>query len=701
MTRPRPSDNAVTIELSRRLHMMAALVTVGLTVLLGAALWFAFVQAVETRGDRAEMAIRMVEREITRTLEAVEMTMVAIAAEAEPALNGQGGLTQGGGAKIRARLSQAIGFAPHIRQMAVVSQGTVLVDTNNGEGASLDMKRMGLSAGSAAAFNLGISIGRSIDSRFLPELGGGSLPGPGLIVLAVPIDREHEILLIVALNAVYFQNLFNDIGLDERGGFALARLDGEILVGSNAILIDRQVLQDLAHADRLDARELKRLLGWPKEEEMARLSTRYPVGIALTLSHGDTLAEWGRRNVAVLLVLAGCAALVLAGTLLLVRDTLRRVALERQVRLLYRAVEQSPVVVVITDADGDFTYVNPAFTALYGYAAHEVIGKNPRIIRSTRTPPATHLALWESLRSGQPWTGEFFNRAKDGSIRCVSATVSVIQGGAGERPHYVGVMADMDEIKRIQQERESLLARLTRAHEDLHRFSEISAHHLQEPARRMVSFARRLKDSLGERLSGEDRISLDFIDQQAARLRNLLRDVQLYLAADVIPPGQPSADVGMVLGKAVRQFSDEVTAIGGTLEMRSDPEIAAHAAIEPARLEDVIHILLSNAIQYRRADVPLGIVVSVEAGITDEAEEMVLLSIADNGIGIPVEHRERAFRVFERLGGGHDPQRTGIGLAIVRRIAECRGGRIWIEDGMDGGTAIKVELPTARQQRGA
>lgn len=688
MTHPRPSDNAVTIELSRRLHMMAALVTVGLTVLLGAALWFGFMQAVETRGDRAEMAIRMVERELTRTLEAVEMTMVSIAAEAQPALSEQGGLTPEGGAKIKARLSQAIGFAPHIRQMAVVSQGRVLVDTNSGEGASLDMNRMGLSAGSAALLNLGISIGRTIDSRFLPVIGGGASPGPGLIVLAVPINQERDTLLIVALNAAYFQNLFRDIGLDEREGFVMARLDGDVLVGSGAAAVDRQVLQDLAHADRLDVRTLRRVLGWPKEEEMARLSTRYPVGIALNFSHDDTLAEWGRRNIAMLLVLVGFAVLVIAGTVLLVRDTLRRVALERQVRLLYRAVEQSPVVVVITDADGNFTYVNPAFTALYGYAADEVLGENPRIIRSSHTPPATHLALWESIRSGRPWTGEFFNRAKDGSIHCVSATVSVIQGGAGERPHYVGVMADVDEIKRIQHERESLLARLTRAHEDLHRFSEISAHHLQEPARRMVSFSRRLKDSLGERLSGEDRVSLDFIDQQAARLRNLLRDVQLYLAADVIPPAPPSAAVDMAFSKITGQLSAELTEAGGILETRFDPEITVHAAIEPARLEDVIHILLSNAIQYRRPDVPLRIVVSARA-----TDGMMRLSIVDNGIGIPVEHRDRAFKVFERLGGGHDPQRTGIGLAIVRRIVECRGGRSWIEDGMDGGTAIMIELP--------
>jgi PAS domain-containing protein len=87
-----------------------------------------------------------------------------------------------------------------------------------------------------------------------------------------------------------------------------------------------------------------------------------------------------------------------------------RVLVEQQLRKLSIAVEQSPVSIVITDRDGNIEYVNPAFAAVSGYAAVEILGRNPRILQSGRTPANTYQELWATLAADKVWRGDFINR---------------------------------------------------------------------------------------------------------------------------------------------------------------------------------------------------------------------------------------------------------------------------------------------------
>src|SRR5271169_7147422 len=85
-------------------------------------------------------------------------------------------------------------------------------------------------------------------------------------------------------------------------------------------------------------------------------------------------------------------------------------------RKFSRAVEQSPASVVITDTDGNIEYVNPKFTRVTGYAPDEVLGMNPRILKSGEQPPEVYRELWETITAGREWRGEFHNRKKNGDL---------------------------------------------------------------------------------------------------------------------------------------------------------------------------------------------------------------------------------------------------------------------------------------------
>jgi PAS domain S-box-containing protein len=124
---------------------------------------------------------------------------------------------------------------------------------------------------------------------------------------------------------------------------------------------------------------------------------------------------------------------------------------EEQLLRVSRAVEQSANLVLISDPTGKIEYVNPKFTEVSGYLPQEVIGKNPRILKSGRTPPEEYKRLWETITAGRVWRGEFLNRKKNGEHYWASASISPVRSPRGEITHFVAVEEDITELKQAEQ----------------------------------------------------------------------------------------------------------------------------------------------------------------------------------------------------------------------------------------------------------
>lgn len=239
--------------------------------------------------------------------------------------------------------------------------------------------------------------------------------------------------------------------------------------------------------------------------------------------------------------------------------------------------------------------------------------------------------------------------------------------------------------------------RLSRANADLRRFAEVSAHHLQEPARRLTSYAIRLHRGLAGKVDDEEILTeLDFIRRDAEKLRVLIQDIQLYLAAGEPLGSIKQQDVNELVMEIVAGKAGELKEAGAEVRVGDLPPVV----LDRRRVVELFTILLDNAIRYRRPETGLVIEISGE-----KTPHGVCYRVADNGLGIPAEYRQRVFGVFERLyhantGSSKSTGKmldgvggsTGIGMAIVRRIAESRGGRAWIDDSRHGGVAVVVEL---------
>ncbi|MBN8579333.1 MAG: diguanylate cyclase [Anaerolineae bacterium] len=133
----------------------------------------------------------------------------------------------------------------------------------------------------------------------------------------------------------------------------------------------------------------------------------------------------------------------LVGRLIILRDVTERKQTELRLLQLHKAVEQSPVSVVITDIKGNIEYVNPFFSQLTGYQLNEVIGKNPRIIQSGNTSPETYEKMWQTIQSGKVWRGELLNKKKNGEPYWEVEMIAPVIDSEGAIVNYIAIKEDV------------------------------------------------------------------------------------------------------------------------------------------------------------------------------------------------------------------------------------------------------------------
>lgn len=148
--------------------------------------------------------------------------------------------------------------------------------------------------------------------------------------------------------------------------------------------------------------------------------------------------------------------IVVVGLVLFSLETLRRserraTVAEEESRKLFRAVEQSPVSVMITDLRGQIEYVNPAFTRMTGFQRADVLGDNPRILRSPLTPNTVYEGMWRTIGAGHEWRGEIVNQRRDGTIYWEQMTVAPVKGPDGRVWNYIAIKEDITEVRSLRQ----------------------------------------------------------------------------------------------------------------------------------------------------------------------------------------------------------------------------------------------------------
>jgi signal transduction histidine kinase len=273
--------------------------------------------------------------------------------------------------------------------------------------------------------------------------------------------------------------------------------------------------------------------------------------------------------------------------------------------------------------------------------------------------------------------------APDGSISSFIATIVDVTAERSARElletaqEQVRVLNAQLEARVLQRTRE-----LAASNAQLEAFCYTVSHDLKAPLRSICSFAQILEEDLAEKISPECLHGLRAVSQSALRMDQLLRDLLDFTRISRCELALRPLDAAAVLRKLVAdQFPGANIVLVEPL-----PVVLAH----DVALEQVLTNLLANALKFARPNVEPRIVIRGQ-----HEGPRCRLTIEDNGIGIAPEHRERIFRLFERLHSQHEFPGTGVGLAIVKSYIEKMGGAVGLESEPGQGSRFWIQLRRA------
>lgn len=364
---------------------------------------------------------------------------------------------------------------------------------------------------------------------------------------------------------------------------------------------------------------------------------------------------------------------------------------EIELRKLSAAVEQSPSTVMITDCDGMIEYVNPKFSRVSGYASHEVLGKNPRLLKSGETSVGEYKDLWNNVLQGSEWRGEFHNKRKNGELYWESAVISAIRDSDGKVTNFLAVKEDISERKRLEEEVEQQNKELAYAETmaAMGRMASMVAHDLRNP----LSSVKMTLQILGKQKFADNETSNQVTElmqmslEQIRYMEDILSDMLSFSRPNELRPAWITVDKVIDMAVSISQRRIDENGVQLSTSYRSGlPTIYADAT----GLRQVFSNLISNAAQATKncEERKVNVEAMLELGCSGTA---VRVDICDTGIGVNAKDTEKIFEPYytTRAKG------TGLGLAIVKRIVSQHDGTISVSKNESKGTCVTVVIPVS------
>ena len=377
----------------------------------------------------------------------------------------------------------------------------------------------------------------------------------------------------------------------------------------------------------------------------------------------------------------------------IVRDVTERREAERERRVLAAALEATSDSVVITDAEGRIEYVNPAFSRISGWSREDVMGQNPRLLKSGVQDEAFYRRMWRTLTRGRTFRGRFVNRRADGTLYTQEATITPVRGASSRVEHYVDVARDVTE-------RDLLEHRLQEAQrfEDMAQITGGVSHDFRnvlgvirgqvEKAQEAETEGRYPADELGEISRAVER-GVDLVGKLLTLGRSEGLERHPLSLAKVVKE----------LYSVLRTVLSDTT----TLDVRLPDDDPLSVLGDRGSLEQILLNLATNA----RDALPEGGRVMVELDRTRElaadAADLVLgersvplggwarLRFEDDGEGMTEDTLRRIFEPF--FTTKPRDRGTGIGMSMVARLVKLHGGTVTVSSRPGAGTRISLLLP--------
>jgi PAS domain S-box-containing protein len=373
-----------------------------------------------------------------------------------------------------------------------------------------------------------------------------------------------------------------------------------------------------------------------------------------------------------------------------VRDITERKRVERALRASeqrYRALADSmPMVVWTASADGQVTYFNRRWFDYTGLTPEQTYGSAWDVVLHPDDREHTMARWQQSLATAGNYEIEYRWRAVDGSYRWWLGRGVPVRDETGAITHWVGTGADIDDQKRTEsslREYTGILSRITRQLEERNReldqFAYITSHDLKAPLRGIANLAQWIEEDLGEHATAEIRQQLELLRGRAHRMEALIEGILQYSRVGRIGDPPQQLDVGRLLDEVIDLLAPPPDTVIVATAM---PSMLA----ERVPLQQVFHNLIGNALKHGGP----GVRVRVSC---EERADGYAFTVADDGPGIAPQYHDRIFGIFQTLASRDRVEGSGLGLALVKKIVEHRGGQVTIDSAEGRGAAFTFIWP--------
>lgn len=366
---------------------------------------------------------------------------------------------------------------------------------------------------------------------------------------------------------------------------------------------------------------------------------------------------------------------------------------ERKIVQLLRAIEQSPTVIVITDIKGNIEYVNPKFEELSGYSSNEVVGKNPRFLKSGEMKNEEYKLLWEKITKGKMWKGEFHNSKKNGELYWVSASISPVKLENGSIINYVCIQEDITEKKKFLTELEVAKKLAEDSNQMKSHLLENLSHEFRTPLNGILGFSDIIQ---GETQDEEIQDMAKGIHKSGRRLLDTLTAILdlSQLGAEEQQISLKSFNISSIVNPVIDEYLPYAQLKELDLQVKFNEQSALVLGDERL-LTKVLSYVVDNAIKFTLK----GKIIIEASLIEKENRPFVRFDITDTGIGIREEEQSIIFEEFrqasEGLGRGYEG--TGIGLFLAKKMIGYLNGEIKVKSIFGIGSTFSIIIPAEKK----
>ncbi|KAF2342936.1 PAS domain S-box protein [Flavobacterium tistrianum] len=387
--------------------------------------------------------------------------------------------------------------------------------------------------------------------------------------------------------------------------------------------------------------------------------------------------------------------------LIQINESLRKS--EERYHLMVEEVQEYSILYL--NPDGIVENWNVGAEKIKGYKAEEIIGKYFAVFY-TKEDQKNKLPekLLKLAREKGKVIHEGWRTRKDGSLFWASVVITAVHNKKGDVIGFSKVTHDLTERKKADDklkmnalELEQKNNELEEMNKELQSFAYISSHDLQEPLRKIQTFASQIIEKEAEHLSENGKDKFKRMQNAAQRMQTLINDLLAYSRTNVQERIFIKTDLAQIINEVKEDLTEELDQKNAIIEIEQSVEVD----IIPFQFKQLLYNLISNSLKFSNPDIPIVIKIRSKIALGKDLENEKLIpakkycyiEVSDNGIGFEAQYNKKIFEVFQRLHGRDRYNGTGIGLAIVKKIIENHNGVITASGIQNQGASFDIYIP--------